>query len=62
MEMTIAIILLCAKLVVDIALGHKALKEVRLLREAVTEGLDSHGLRLDNHETRLDKLENQDAA
>lgn len=55
MEMTIAIILLCAKLVVDMALGHKALKEVRLLREAVTT-------RLDNHETRLDKLETQDAA
>lgn len=53
MEMTIAIILLCAKLLIDIGLGHKALKEVRLLREAVTT-------RLDGHESRIVQLEKND--
>lgn len=50
MEILIALILASGKIVLDIALGSKALKEVKLLREAVTN-------RLDNHEERLDKLE-----
>lgn len=51
METIALTIVLAAKIVADIAFGKRALDEVSKLRVAV-EGT------LDNHETRLKKLEN----
>jgi hypothetical protein len=45
-----AIVLIAVKILADITFGHKALKEVREFRIAVTQ-------RLDGIDTRLDKIE-----
>ncbi len=48
---TIALlVVLVGKIIADSSFSRRALKEVKLLREAVTS-------RLDNHEERLDRLE-----
>lgn len=55
---TIALaVVLVAKVLTDIAFGKKALTEVKLLREELGKLTQSVTARLDNHETRLDKLE-----
>lgn len=49
----LALVLLATKILADYQFGHKALKEVKLLREAVVSRLDSHDARIGKLEDRV---------